>query len=187
MACKDDHTRKNIRVERARTGKFFLRGKGRKICTHPFPPLYSRACFGGGMMLASSCNGGGCGTRRQRPCAFDCKCLPCYSTGQCLHELKRKQEGRDTKGTYKRDNSKKMGEVLNGGRLQEYELSCPKKWTGRSDKAYCTETMPPAKRVLFVVPAQHVHRNDFLRISFKIVECGDNCYLFVECTLGGGR
>lgn len=105
MACKDDHTRKNIRVERARTGKFFPRGKGSQKC-NPFPRLYSRPCFGGGMMLASSCNGGGCGTRRQRPCAFDCKCLPCYSTGQCLHELKRKQEGRDTKGTYKRDNSK---------------------------------------------------------------------------------
>lgn len=100
MACKDDHTRKNIRVERARTGKFFPRRKGRKICTHPFPPLYSRPCFGGGMMLASSCNGEGCGTRRQRPCAFDCKCLPCYNTGQCLHELKRKQEGRDKKGKY---------------------------------------------------------------------------------------
>lgn len=78
------------------------------------------------------------------------------------------KKGETQKVHIKETTPKKMGEVLNGGRLQEYELSCPKKWTGRSDKAYCTETMPPAKRVLFVVPAQHVHRNDFLRISFKL-------------------
>lgn len=79
-----------------------------------------------------------------------------------------------------------MGEVLNGERLQEYELSCPKKWTGRSDKAYCTETMPSAKRVLFVVPAQHVHRNDFWRTLF--VECGNNFYIYLSSVHreGGG-
>lgn len=70
------------------------------------------------------------------------------------------KKGETEKVNIKRDNAKKCVKVLNRERLQEYEMSCLKKWTGRSDKAYCTETMPPAKRDLFVVPAQHVHRND---------------------------